>query len=84
MRAKFINEEYDSRGSFKTYIDAPRWTKVPKFLRDLAFNLDLKIDIEVDKSLLRERTYFTVYGLVSKLEEFREVLEDSIKNYNKK
>ena len=77
-------ENQDPEGELKSYIDAPRWAKVPKFLRQLAFELDLKIDIDVEKSLLRERTYFTVYGKKSQLEKFKNVFEVAIANHNDK
>ena len=97
MKAQYVNEDNllsqedlvrkygyeDLEGKLESYMDAPRWAKVPKFLRKLAFELDLQIDIDVEKSLLRERTYFTVYGKKSQLEEFKNMYELAMENYNK-
>ena len=81
MQAKYINTE-ESKGIFITDINAPRWVKLPRRLRDLAFEMDLEIKLFSEKSLLRERVHFTVYGVKSRLEKFKEILEEVMNDWN--
>lgn len=61
---------------------APRWAKVPSFLRDQAWTLGLKIEVEVDKGWIRENVRFRVEGDAEKVKEFAARLEQAGNEYN--
>lgn len=63
---------------------APRWLNVPAFLKDGAWQLGLKISLEVDKGWIREHVRVHVWGNADKLQEFINRVEQASQEYNLK
>jgi hypothetical protein len=70
------------KGKLTTFIDAPRWCKVSKFLRELAFELNLEIELTSEKYFLSERVYVTAHGTKPELEKFNEIVKKAIDDWN--
>jgi len=77
VRESLISE----MASLRSYVNAPSDIKFPRILRELAYDCNLEIEIEMDKSLLRERNYFTVHGEKSDIKKFIKLLKNTIKEY---
>jgi len=58
-----------SVGQYKNWIESPKWASVPLFIKNLAFDLDLELQIEVDKGFIRETTHFKVNGEDKKIDK---------------
>ena len=69
-------------GKMKTYLTAPRWAKVPSYVKRLAFNLDLELNITVDVGILTETVYIRVSGDDENIKLFAKNLEDSVEEFN--
>lgn len=67
--------------TLKSYIEAPRWAGVPSFLKQLAWKLNLKLDITEDKCLLTTIVYFKLQGDDSNIHKAKQIIEQSIKEY---
>ena len=67
---------------FSSVCEAPRWANVPSFLRDQAWNLGLKIEVEVDKGWIRERVRFRIEGEPEKVNEFLSRFKEAGEQYN--
>ena len=68
--------------SIKTTCEGPRWACIPEFIKNLAFELDLKCDIDVDKGWIRENIRFKVSGAAAGVLAFKRVFEKAFKQYN--
>lgn len=75
-----MSEQIDT---FKSYIEGPRWACIPTYLRKLAIIVDVEIDVNVDKGFLRETVFYEVTGTESKLQKFKKIFAQSIKEYGK-
>jgi hypothetical protein len=51
--------------------EGPRWLRIPKFLKDECWERHLKIEIEVDKGLIRETVRFDISGPLEKVERLK-------------
>ena len=76
-----INTEEKSY-TFKSYIDAPKWARVPSFLREACFKHDFECKIEEENGWIRQRVYFTIVfpsrGVaIPFLETILKILEES-------
>jgi len=70
-------------GTIKDVVETPRWAKMPKFIEDICFTLDLDLELSVDKGWIRETTRFKVTGTEEKLNSFKEHFEAGVEEYNK-
>lgn len=70
-----------ANGIIRSWIEAPRFANGPTFLKNLAWQLGLNIEIEVDKGWLRETVRFKVEGEEGKLRKFKVVLEEALQEY---
>lgn len=70
-----------ANGIVRSWIEAPKFANVPTFLKNLAWQLGLDIEIEVDKGWLRETVRFKVEGEEDKLRKFKVVLDESLQEY---
>lgn len=68
--------------TFRLAGEGPRWAKVPSFLRDLAWRLNLRIEIETEKGWFRERVRARVHGPVDAVKEFERQYDDAVRDYN--
>ena len=66
---------------FKGYIEALKCAGVPSFTRELAFTLNLQLDINVEKGIIREVTFFEVSGDKYNINMFKKMLKKSIDEY---
>jgi len=67
----------------RSCVEAPKFAYVPTFLKNTAWQLGLKIEIEVDKGWLRETIRFKVEGDENKLKTFKINLEKAIQEYQR-
>ncbi len=68
--------------SFSEVVVAPRFARVPTFIRDMAFILGLDLSIEVEKHFIRETVRFRVEGDEGKVGRFRTALAEAMSEYN--
>ena len=69
--------------SVKSWWKGPRWAGVSTFIKNLAWELDLECEVEVDKGWFCESGRFKVTGNSEKLELFKKYYDNSMDNYNK-
>lgn len=69
-------------GRIRSSIEAPRWAKLPTFLRELAWRLDCEIEVQSEKGWIRETVMFEVRGTEEKLVAFKQNLEKATAEYN--
>jgi len=67
--------------TFESWIEAPKYAHVASALRDLAQRATVKIEINVEKYILRERIFFKVSGKSNRVHAFAKTLKDSLDNY---
>lgn len=65
----------------RSWVEAPKFANVPTFLKNLAWQLDLNIDIEVDKGFFRETVRFKVEGDEEKVRKFASVFNKAAEEY---
>lgn len=70
------------QGTIKSTWAAPRWAKVSSFIKDVAFELGLECEVDVDKGLIRERGRFKVSGDENALRLFKKAFESAAEKYN--
>ena len=61
---------------------APRWAKLPTFLRNQAWALHLELTLEVEKHWLSETIRGRVTGNQADIERFMEIYNKSVDAYN--
>jgi hypothetical protein len=66
----------------KASIEASRFAKVPRLLRDVAWYLDVKLEMDIDKGWFSETIWYKVIGEESKVKQFNELVIKSIEEYN--
>ena len=69
-------------GSISLYIKGPRTARSDIAIKDAAWQLGLKCEVERDTSFLFETVRFKVEGTESKLKIFKEALESTLEEYN--
>jgi len=57
---------------------APRFARIPSFMKTLAWELGVTLDIDVDKFFLRETIRFQACGDSEKVERFADALNKAI------
>jgi hypothetical protein len=65
----------------RSWVEAPKFANVPTFLKNLAWQLGLNIEIEVDKGFFRETVRFKVEGDEDKVRKFASVFNEAAKEY---
>jgi len=70
--------------TFRDIIEAPRWAGVQKLIRDLAWEYNLKLDLQVDKGWLRETVRLSVEGDDQKVINFKRYLYASLEYYQRR
>lgn len=68
---------------YKNIIDGPRWARIDKAVKKLAWLLDLKCEVIRTTSFLKETVHFTVEGPANQVEKFRVRLNQAVEDYNK-
>lgn len=69
----------------RTYIKAPRLAGVPSFLKELAFEMEVELEItDREKGWWFETIFFRVEGPLFRLNEFKYVLGKSIEQYQER
>jgi len=68
--------------TLKSTWSAPRWAGTPRAVKDLAFQLDLVCDLEVETGWFRHHCRLKVTGENDKIKQFREAWNKAIKDYN--
>ena len=68
--------------SLRTVVTCPRWAAFPTALRDLAWQFDLELDIQVEKHIIRETVRFKVEGKDEAIARFASILKETIEDYN--
>ena len=63
---------------------APRWVKLEKTIKDLAFDFGLELETEVDKGWVYESGRFTVSGSVTDVLRFIDLFNNKAEPYVKK
>mgnify|MGYP007077385295 CR=1 FL=1 len=76
------NQEEEKVGKIRSWWEAPRWAGVESAIKNLAWELGLECETEVDKGFINETGRYWVSGTESKLKEFKHRLKLAIKNYN--
>lgn len=76
-----IIRKEEREGTLKSMIEAPRWAGASKFIKNLAWELGLELQIEVDKGFIRETVRYKVSGTESKLRNFQRIFEQSCAEY---
>ena len=71
--------EIEHRGT----CEAPRWAGLSTFVRDMAWEMALILDIQVERGWITEHVRYAVCGEQSKVELFETMLADAIRRYNK-
>jgi len=66
----------------KASIEASTFAKVPRLLRDVAWYLDVKLEMDIDKGWFSETIWYKVIGEESKVKQFNELVIKSIEEYN--
>lgn len=64
------------------HIESPRWAKLPEYIRKLAMDLDLDIELQVEKRLINETVFFTVRGATDELMHFKITLCRATEEWN--
>lgn len=67
---------------YKNRWNGPRWAKFSDFLKDLAWDLDLVIEIEIDKGIIRESGRYVVEGDEESIKKFRRMISSAIEAYH--
>jgi hypothetical protein len=65
----------------RSWVEAPKFANVPTFLKNLAWQLGLNIEIEVDKGWLRETVRFKIEGEEAKVKKFTFVFNQAAEEY---
>lgn len=66
---------------YRDYCEAPRWARVPAFIKNTAFMLGLDVSMDIDAGLIRETVRFEVSGDQEKVSEFIKAFLASVKEY---
>ncbi len=64
-----------------SWVEAPKFANVPTFLKNLAWQLGVNIEIEVDKGWLRETVRFKVEGDEEKVKKFASIFNKAAEEY---
>jgi hypothetical protein len=80
-----MSEEVEEKiAVIDTWIECPRWAKLPSFLRKLALIHDVEImKLEKETGWIRETVFFRVEGSLEQMTAFRNDLERAVREYNK-
>ena len=70
-----------SNAIVRSWVEAPKFANVPTFLKNLAWQLGIDIEIEVDKGWLRETVRFKVEGDEMKVKKFISVFNQAAEEY---
>lgn len=70
-----------SNAIVRSWVEAPKFANVPTFLKNLAWQLGINIEIEVDKGWLRETVRFKVEGEEAKVKKFISVFNQAAEEY---
>lgn len=73
----------EREGTLKSWIEAPRWAGASKFIKNLAWELGLQLQIDIDKGFFTETVRFKVSGTESKLKQFSNTYANSISHYQR-
>lgn len=68
--------------TFSNYIEGPRWARCDKAIKNGAWELGLKCDVERETSLLFETVRFRVEGDADKIEIFRRRMVSAVESWN--
>lgn len=69
-------------GTYRQVVEAPRWARLPSFLKDVAHGLDLRLSLEIDKGWVFERVRFRFEGDDAAIRKAAKVVDQSLKQYN--
>ena len=67
-----------TKSKYKSSMTAPRFARIPSFMKTLAWELGITLDIDVDKFFLREAIRFQVCGDSEKVKRFADALNKAI------
>ena len=70
-----------SNAIVRSWVEAPKFANVPTFLKNLAWQLGINIEIEVEKGWLRETVRFKVEGEETKVKKFISVFNQAAEEY---
>jgi hypothetical protein len=68
----------------KIILHAPRWMPLETEMKNLAFELDVKATVEVDKFLLWKTLRVTVHGEERAVKSFMRIVRLALENYQKR
>lgn len=66
---------------WREIIEAPRWARFPKALRNLCFEMGLDLDMEVERGWLREMIRIRVSGAETELAKLQYAVYATIDEY---
>jgi hypothetical protein len=70
-----------SNAIVRSWVEAPKFANVPTFLKNLAWQLGINIEIEVEKGWFRETVRFKVEGEETKVKKFFSVFNQAAEEY---
>ncbi len=70
-------------GTIKSYCEAPKWAKLPAWLKHTCFPLGLDCEISVDSHWIRETVHFNISGEEIPLRKFKQLFDETMREYNR-
>ena len=68
--------------TIRTFVEAPKWAKLPSFIKNVCWSLGLDYKVEVDKGWISENIRFMVSGEEEKVNQFIKALNDAALSWN--
>jgi len=68
--------------TIRTVVEAPKWAKLPSFIKNVCWFLGLDCKVEVDKGWISENIRFMVSGEEGKVAQFIKAYNDATYKWN--